>query len=108
MAKFRTQTYVIGRMDGSIETLRVPALWDCYEVVKRLPHDLVFMVVNKGFSVYAMGTTEERMYWGPCTVFVDPKTDRLIWVPKKPTTEHEAFRLWKDYVQVRETIPICA
>lgn len=82
--------YVVCRASGRLEKLRVPALWDPYEVARKLRHGEVFLEVPEKSTVW--DDTTHRSIPGPAWVWVDWRHEAQHYVPRKPETEADVMR----------------
>jgi len=91
MAKLLSYWYVVCRCDGEIQTLRIPRIFGPYEVAQRLAHDLVFLEVPKGSSVFC----ENRggPVAGPAVCLV--RGEKFYQVERAPVSDGDAYRLFR-------------
>jgi len=83
--------YTVCRCEGTIVNLRVPRIFGPYEVARRLLHDLVFLTVPKGSSVFC--ENREGPVLGPAVCLV--RDDKLYQVERAPVSDGDAYRLFK-------------
>ena len=92
-------TYKLCRADGTMERVRMPRVFNGYELAERMRHSLVFQYVPKGHFLFSdddhYDAAEDRMtrrVAGPAWVWVTADA-KIYTVPEEPQDDRHAYHM---------------
>lgn len=90
--------YTVIQPNGQIDQLRIPAVFDPFEVANRMHHSEVFMHVPRGHHVWAENAPRLGGLTGPAVVYVHDGNHYQV--PNVPRSDQEATQLLADLDQL--------
>lgn len=86
--------YILVRVSGEVEQMRVPYIWGAFEVAEKLRQTEVFVEITKKEMVWS--DNKDCLIHGPAWAYADKRKSRLRLVDHAPETSADCSNILRD------------